>query len=169
MGWGIASDRGKESWAMTYSGIFAFHKEFYENYEVGKGPYMGDEDTPAGQWIAFQWSMSSLIEFFMFMGRFADAYDVGESVLYEIVAAPLQGRRLLSVSPSVRLSHGESQPCRAREYRYQGKAAVEELRTAWEECCAKAMKKFYDLFPSEQWISVETLREWVESFKERRF
>lgn len=171
MEWGVAGDRhtGEGVWAMTYSGLFAFHKEFYENSEVGKGLYMGDEDTPAGQWIAYQWSMSSFIEFFMFMGRFADAYDVGESVFYDMVVGPLQGRRLLSVSPRVRISHGESQPCHAKEYHYQGKATVEELRTAWEECCAKAMKKFYDLFPSHEWIRIETLRDWVQIYKERRF
>lgn len=169
MGWGIASERHGETWAMTYSGLFVFHKEFYENREVGKGPYVGDEETPPGQWVAYQWSMSTFIEFFMFMARFTDAYEPGESVLYELVAAPLQGKKLLSVSPSVRVAIGEPQPCRAKEYRYQGKVAVEELRTAWEDYCAKAMREFYLLFPSEERIRVETLREWVESFKERRF
>ena len=169
MGWGIANDHHRETWAIAYSGLFAFHREFYENDEVGKGPYVGDEDTPAGQWIAYQWSMSALIEFFMFMARFADAYEPGESIRYELVVGSLQGRKLLSVSPQVRVSCGESQPCRVKEYRYSERIVVEELRASWEDHCAKAMKAFYQLFPSEQWISVKTLREWVERFKERRF
>lgn len=169
MGWGIASERPGEAWAMTYSGLFVFHKEFYENREAGKGPYVGDKETPPGQWVAYQWSMSAFIEFFMFMARFTEAYEPGESVLYTIVAAPLQGKKLLSVSSSVLLAVEEPQPCRAKEYHHHGKVTAEELRTGWEDHCAKAMSEFYVLFPSALRIRVETLREWVERFKERRF
>ena len=169
MGWGIASDEHGETWAMTHSGLFVFHREFYENRETGKGPYDGDEETPPGQWVAYQWSMSAFIEFFMFMARFTEAYEPGESVLYTIVAAPLQGKKLLSVSSSVHLAVEEPRPCRAKEYHHHGKVTAEELRTGWEDHCAKAMSDFYVLFPSALRIRVETLREWVENFKARRF
>ena len=170
MRWGIVNDLHRETWAITYSGLFAFHREFYENDEVGKGPYIGDDDTPAGEWVSYQWSMSALIEFFMFMARFADAYEPGETIRYELVVGPLQGKILLSVSPQVRISYGESQPCREKEYHYPGRITVEELRTSWEDHCVNAMKELYQLFPSVRWIrDVKTLRKYVEDFKERRF
>jgi hypothetical protein len=60
------------------------------------------------------------------------------------------------------------EPCRAKEYRFGETLAAEELRANWEDRCAQAMKQFYQLFPDHQ-IGLETLRQWVERFKERRF
>jgi Schlafen, AlbA_2 len=173
MGWGIANDFYGETWALTRAGLFAFHKEFRENTEVCPDPfYRGGQDArtplPPGEWIAFQWSMLDFCGFFMFMARLAGAYEPGETVRYELVATSIQGRKLASVSPDVTVGFGIPEPCRAKEYRFGAALAAEELRATWEDHCAQAMKRFYQLFPDHQ-ISFETLRKWVERFKERRF
>ena len=173
MGWGIANGFYGETWALTQAGLFAFHNEFRENNELCEDPgYRGScpeahAAIPAGQWIAFQWAMRTFIEFFMFMGRFASAYQPGEMVRYELAASSLQGKVLVSTSPRVPIGYGVPEPCRAKEYRLQATVAAEELRSSWEDRCAQAMKRFFQLLPDHQ-VSVETLRNWVDRFKERQ-
>lgn len=173
MGWGIANELYGETWAFTRAGLFAFYKEFRENTEDCRDPfYIGRQDTqsliPAGEWIAYQWSMWQFCKFFMFMARFAGAYEPGEAMRYELAATSIQGRKLVSLSPDVMIGYRAPEPCRAKEYRFGETLVAEELRANWEDRCAQAMKQFYQLFPDHQ-ISLETLRQWVERFKERRF
>ena len=112
MGWGIMNDFYGETWALTHTGLFAFYKEFRENQEPCENAgYRGScpeahAVIPAGQWIAFQWAMRTLIEFFMFMGRLASVYEPGEMVRYELAASSMQGKVLVSISPKAPVGYG---------------------------------------------------------------
>jgi len=172
MGWGIANDLYGETWALTQAGLFAFHEEFRENTEVCKDPfYRGGQEArssiPAGEWLAFQWSIQDFCTFFMFMARFASVYELDGTIRYELMATSIEGRKLASVRPTVAVSYGIPEPCRAKGYLFGEVLAVGELRANWEDHCAQAMKRFFQLFPDHQ-VSEKTLRDWVEHFKERR-
>jgi hypothetical protein len=87
-------------------------------------------------------------------------------LVYEVVAEPLGGRRLVSMAPNIHL--GSSEPCRANCFRRRKVIGVETLRASWEELSTKTLHGFYELFAGER-ISLETLVSWVQRFKERRF
>ena len=173
--WGIANDFYGEVWALTKSGIFVFWNEFRENTEICQDPhYRGGEEArkpiPAGEWIDFRWSMRILIEFFIFMSRFVEVYEPGETVSYEISAGPLTNRKLAAAyNPWIVMGFGNPMPCRAKEYRCKASVTVEEMRTNWENHCSTVMKKFFGLFPDHQQISLDTLKQWIEKYKSRDF
>ena len=172
MGWGIANSMYGAKWALTRSGVFFFHREFYENQrECAEPGYLGEGacvPLAAGTWISFQWAMQTLMEFFDFMSRFAAVYEAEESLFYQLVSRPLSGRRLASTQPPTRVAYGVPEPCRAREWSYPKETRTTTIRANWEDECAEAMKRFFDLFSNPR-ISIETLRKWVERYKNREF
>ena len=172
MGWGIANNKYGGTWALTRSGVFFFHREFYENQTKCAEPgYRGGgacAPLARGTWISFQWAMQTLMEFFHFMSRFATEYEAEESLFYQLVSGPLSDRRLASTSPGTFVAHGVPEPCRAREWSYTKETRTTTMRANWEGECAEAMKTFFELFSNPR-ISIETLRKWVECYKNREF
>lgn len=168
--WGICNQHYESAYGLTRSGLFLSRRRFVENTVPFKHrwqPVHGEPnpDIPAGQWFDFNLNLSLVIEFFMFLSRFAENFEVGEELVYELAAGPLAGRRLTmdSSGPWLRLI----QPCRAEEFRLKKVVSVETLRASWEEECVKTLYGLFELFPGPG-ISTDTLTQWVKNFKERR-
>ena len=171
--WGIANTLYGEVWTLTRSGLFTYYRKFRENdmpfqrrWRLSNGEL--EPEIPPGKWIEFLWNLRLMAQFFMFMARMASAYEPGETIQYRLNAGPLQGRQLGTVNLDIdwwRPGH-EPDPCQAREYTHSRTVTAEDLRTGWEDECASAMKRFYELFPGHR-ISRETLRQWVDRFKKR--
>lgn len=164
--WGICNRQYEDAFGLTRSGLFMSSRLFKENTVVFKNPWQPNPDIQAGQWLDFKLNLSLVIEFFMFLSRFAEAFEVGEELVYEVAAGPLTGRRLASTNTDIQLEPTE--PSRASSFRREKVVAVEKLRSSWEELCAKMLFGFFELFPGPH-ISKETLLQWVENFKERKF
>jgi hypothetical protein len=164
--WGICNRRFEDAFGLARSGLFLSMRLFRENTVTFKNPWQPNPDIPAGQWLDFKLNLSLVIEFFMFLSRFAENFEVGEELVYEVSAGPLAGRRLATMDGNIDLDPTE--PCRAGMFRRKKVVAVEVLRASWEEQCAKALHGFLELFSGPR-ITDETLMEWVEKFKERKF
>jgi hypothetical protein len=168
--WGICNRGYEDAFGLTRSGLFVSTRPFWENSTPFKHRWqpVHDEpypDIPAGEWFDFKLNMSLVIEFFMFLARFAENFEVGEELVYEIVAGPLTGRRLTmeGTTPWLKLI----EPCRANFFRRKKVVAVETLRASWEEQCAKTLLGLFELFPGPG-ISTEAMMQSVEKFKERK-
>lgn len=171
--WGICNDYYGEPWAFTRSGLFVCRKPFLENLATYKSPWMTYDEPPEpemgpGEWLDFELSVYTIIEFFMFMARMAEEYEPGERLTCRLAAEPLDGRKLVSQNPRVHVSHGPPEECRAEKYHWSRSIPAEEFRAEWERLCAAAMKEFFHLFPGPR-ASEETLLKWIESFKNRNF
>jgi hypothetical protein len=168
--WGICDRQFENAFGLSRSGLFLSVRLFRENAYPFKNPWQTihgppDPDIPAGQWLDFRNNLSVVVEFFMFLSRFAKNFEVGEEVVYEASAGPLAGRRLASADGNINLDPTE--PCRAATFRRRKVVTVEALRASWEEECASALAGFFELFPHAG-ISKETLVTWVEKFKDRK-
>ena len=78
--WGIANDLYGEVWTLTHSGLFIFYKQFRENKQPYRIPWMdpnGQEEPTIqpGMWIEYEWSMWIVVQLFMFMARMASECD----------------------------------------------------------------------------------------------
>jgi hypothetical protein len=169
--WGICNLHYGDAFGLTHSGLFLSGRLFRENAVPFKHKWqpIHDEpypDIPAGQWFDFNLNLSLVIEFFMFLSRFAENFEIGEELVYEVTAGPLAGRQLTmdGSGPWLQLI----QPCRADMFRRKKVATVETLRASWEEQCAKILHSLFELFPGSD-ISIETMMQWVDKFKERKF
>ncbi len=168
--WGICNRHYEDAFGLTRSGLFMAVRPFRENTVAFKNPWrtvVGQPtvDIPAGQWLDFKLNLSLVIEFFMFLSRFAENFEVGEELVYEVTAGPLTGRRLATTDGNIYLDPTE--PCRAGTFRRSKVVSVEGLRASWEEQCAKVLHGFFELFNGHR-ISTDTLLSWIEKFKERK-
>jgi hypothetical protein len=168
--WGICNRHYEDAFGLTRSGLFLSVRPFRENTVAFRNPWrtvVGQPtvDIAAGQWLDFKLNLSLVIEFFMFLSRFAESFEVGEEVVYEVGAGPLAGRRLASMDSNISLDPTE--PCRANSFRRRKAVAVETLRASWEELCVKTLHAFFELFSGPR-ISTDTLLKWVEQFRERK-
>lgn len=168
--WGLFNQHYGDTFGLTRSGLFVSARLFLENstaFQHKWQPIHDErlEDIPAGQWFDFKLNLSLVIEFFMFLSRFADNFDVGEELVCEVLAAPLAGRRLTmeGSGPWMKLI----EPCRAGAFRRKQVVSAESLRASWEEQCVKALHGLFELFPGSG-ISTATLMQWVGKFKERK-
>lgn len=171
--WGISNDIYGPQWGFTRSGLLVHRVAFFENERSFPNPWrtvggQPDPDIPAGEWIDFKTNVLAMIESFMFMKRMVHEYDTDESLEYEILAAPIAGRALVSMDPLVDVGRGARDPCRANRFHRGRSVPVGEFLAGWEDECARAMKQFFDLFPEVR-ISHEILMKWVEKFKDRKF
>jgi hypothetical protein len=109
-----------------------------------------------------------LIEWFMFMERFAAFLDPGSEVVYQLSASNLNGRQLVFYDWwKFRLD--PSEPCKASSFaRSPRTIGVETLRGGWEEECARTMHSFFELFPGPR-ITIEVFQEWIKKFQRRDF
>jgi hypothetical protein len=164
--WGICDQSFEDAFGMTRSGLFVAMRLFRENTTVFRNPWQPNTDIPAGEWLDFKLNLGIVIEFFVFLSRFAENFDVGEETVVELVAGPLTGRRLVSMDSSIELD--PTDPCRAGRFRYKKMLKVETLRASWEEQCVKALRGFFEFFNGDR-ISEKTFADWVERFKERKF
>jgi hypothetical protein len=169
--WGICNRHYEDAFGLTRSGLFMSIRPFRENTVAFKHPWqpIGGEPNPdigPGEWLDFKLNLSLVIEFFMFLSRFAENFEVGEELVYDLTAGPLTGRRLASMDPHINLDPTE--PCRAGTFRRNKVVTVEALRASWEEQCVKALHGFFEFFAGPR-ISTETLLKWIEKFKERKF
>jgi len=163
--WGICNRHDEDAFGLTRSGLFMSIRPFRENTGAFRNPWQPNPDIPAGQWLDFKLNLSLVIEFFMFLSRFAESFEVGEEVVYEVAAGPLAGRRLASMDANINLDPTEA--CREGTFRHNNIVTVETMRASWEELCVKTLHAFFEFFPGLP-ISKETLLQWVEKFKERR-
>lgn len=173
MGWGIANDLYGETWALTKSGLFCFWKEFRENSETAertgyRGGDYAKQPIPPGEWIEYTWSIRTMLDFFLFLSRFADSYKPGEEILLNVEAGPLVGRKLAALSFDLLIGYGEPEPCRAPQFAFEKSLTTEKLETAWEPICVEAVNRFVELFPNLR-ISIESLSSWIERFKTRGY
>jgi hypothetical protein len=112
--------------------------------------------------------MRIMIQFFWFMSRLATAYEPGEMVVYGLRAGPLEGRMLVTQNPRIFLRRMGDPICRESKFQHGRSLPAEEIRSGWETECSQCMKKFYELFLSQD-IPVTTMLNWVEKFKSREF
>jgi len=173
MPWGIANDLYGETWALTKAGLFCFWKNFRENeLTAERTGYRGGDDArkpiPPGEWIEYTWAIRTMVDFFLFLSRFAAAYKPGEEISIDLMAGPLAGRKLATLDFNVALGHGTPEPSRAPSFKFNKVVIAETLQSAWEPICAEALKRLVELFPNHR-ISVETLAKWIEKFKTRGF
>lgn len=169
--WGICNRHYEDAFGLTRSGLFMSVRPFRENTVAFKSPWQPiigqpKPDIGPGQWLDFKLNLALVIEFFMFMSRFAENFEVGEELVYDVAAGPLTGRRLASMDANINLDPTE--PCRAGTFRRNKVVTVEGLRASWEEQCVKVLHGFFELFSGPS-ISTETLLKWIEKFKERKF
>ncbi len=169
--WGICNRHYDDAFGLTRSGQFMSIRLFRENPLPFKDPWQpvfGEPkpDIPAGQWLDFKLNLSSAIEFFMFLSRFAESFEVGEEVVYEVAAEPLAGRRLVTMDATM-FAFLPTEPCPAKTFRRRKVVPVEILRASWEELCAKTLHGFFELFPGLTTTS-EGMRKWIEHFKDRK-
>jgi len=177
--WGIANDYYGQAWALTRSGLFASRVPFRENrIERPIRPYleMPTYDSQKltldpGKWIEYGMSLRSICEPFLFMSRMASEYDLNETVEYQIVAGPLEGRRFVIYESGMDwyelpCPFGPADPCREHFYRRQSSLSVAELRADWKGECVIAMTDFLGLFPGGR-IAEDTLFRWIEDFLTR--
>jgi hypothetical protein len=164
--WGICNRYYEDAFGLTRSGLFMSARLFRENMTSFKSPWQPNPDIPAGRWVEYKLNLSLVIEFFMFLSRFAENFEVGEELIYEVTAAPLAGRRLVTSDGNISLDPTEL--CRANVFQRKKVVTVEALRGSWEEHCVKTLHGFFELF-SGHYISTDTLLKWVENFKERKF
>lgn len=169
--WGICDCQFGIAFGLTRSGFFMSVRLFRENAYTFKNPWQTihgqpNPDIPAGQWLDFRNNLSVVVEFFMFLSRFADNFEVGEEVVYEVSASPLASRCLASADSNINLDPTE--PCRAATFHRSKVVPVETLRASWGDECANTLASFFELFPHSH-ISKETLVKWVEKFRERKF
>jgi hypothetical protein len=169
--WGICNRGFEDAFGLTRSGLFMVARPFWENTTPFKHRWqpVHDEpypDIPAGQWFDFTLNLSLVVEFFMFMSRFAENFTVGEELVYEMNAGPLAGRKLTmeGTTPWLKLI----EPCRAAVFRHKKVISVETLRASWEEHCAKTLHGLFELFPGPG-LSEAMVLQSVEKFKERKF
>jgi hypothetical protein len=170
--WGICNRGFEDAFGLTRSGLFLSTRPFWENSVAFKNPWHSlsghpNPDIPAGQWLDFKLNLSLVIEFFMFLSRFAESFEVGEEVVYEVTAGPLAGRRLATMDAANLPWFNPTEPCRANSFLRRKVASVETLRASWEETCAKTLHGFFELFPGLA-VTTEGLMKWVEKFKERK-
>jgi hypothetical protein len=169
--WGICNRQGEDAFGITRSGLFLATRMFRENTVAFKHPWQPISGQPnpeigPGQWLDFKLNLSLVIEFFMFLSRLAENFEVGEELVYEVTAGPLTGRHLATMDANIHLDPTE--PCRASRFRRHKLITVEAIRASWEESCVKTLHGFFELFSGPR-ISMETLNKWVEKFKERKF
>jgi hypothetical protein len=164
--WGICNRQYEDAFGLTRSGLFLSNRLFKENTVVFKNPWQPNPDIPAGEWLDFKLNLALVVEFFMFLSRFAENFEVGEELVYEVGAGPLVGRRLVTVDASL-FTLLPTEPCRANVFRRSKVVTVETLRASWEELCAKTLLGFFELFPGLS-NTEEGLRKWIERFKERK-
>jgi hypothetical protein len=170
--WGIANDLYGEPWALTRAGLFVYHRPFRENEVPFQSRFRDNTgkpilEVPAGEWIEFEWNMDVIIQCFMFLSRMADVFGPDATIVYQFRAAPLRGRKLVTLNPDIRIGYADDpSPCRASEYDRSRALTVGELRANWRDECAEAMKRFFELFPEHD-IQLETLRKWVDRFEQR--
>jgi hypothetical protein len=163
--WGICNRHYEDAFGLTHSGLFLSLRPFRENTVPFRNPWQPNPDISAGQWLDFKLNLSLVIEFFMFLSRFAESFEVGEEVVYEVAAGPLAGRRLASMDWNIFLV--QTEPCRANAFRRRKTVTVETLRGSWEELCVKTLHAFFELF-AVHGITTEGLMKWIERFKERK-
>jgi hypothetical protein len=164
--WGICNRHYEDAFGLTRSGLFLSTRLFRENTVIFKNPWQPNPDIPAGQWLDFKLNLSLVIEFFMFLSRFAAGFEVGEELVWEVAAGPLVGRRLVTMDASI-FWLLPTEPCRANGFRRRNVAPVETLRASWEELCAKILLGFFELFPGLAHTQ-EGMLKWIENFKERK-
>ncbi|MHB1424097.1 MAG: AlbA family DNA-binding domain-containing protein [Gemmataceae bacterium] len=169
--WGVCNRHYEDAFGLTRSGLFMSVRLFRENTVVFKNhwqPLFGqpNPDIPAGQWLDFRLNLSLVIEFFMFLSRFAENFEAGEELVYELFAGPLAGRRIATMDSSLPFLE-PTEPCRANSFRRRNVAPVETLRTSWEELCATALNGFFELFNGLR-TSRDGLLQWVQRFKDRK-
>jgi hypothetical protein len=169
--WGICNRHFEDAFGLTRSGLFLSTRLFRENTVAFKNPWrplvgQPKPDIGPGQWLDFKLNLSLVIEFFMFLSRFGENFEVGEELVYEVAAGPLAGRRLATMDANINLDPTE--PCKAGTFRRNKVVTVEALRASWEEQCVKVLHGFFELFSGPR-ISTETLLKWIDRFKERKF
>lgn len=169
--WGLCNKGFEDAFGLTRSGLFMATRPFWENATPFKHRWqpVHDEpypDIPPGQWFDFKLNLSLVVEFFMFLSRFAENLAVGEELVYGLTAGPLTGRRLTmeGTTPWLKLI----EPCRATLFRRKNIIAAETLRASWEEQCVKVLHGLFELFPGPG-LSEDLLVQSVERFRERRF
>jgi hypothetical protein len=170
--WGICNRHGEDAFGLTRSGLFLSTRLFRENTVAFRSHWrtLVGEPTPgipAGQWLDFKLNLSLVIEFFMFLSRFAENFEAGEELVYELAAGPLAGRRIATMDSSLPFLD-PTEPCRANGFRRRNVVPVETLRATWEELSAKTLQGFFELFSGLR-TTPDGLLQWVEKFKERRF
>lgn len=136
--WGICNRLFEDAFGLTRSGLFLSSRVFRENSFDFKNPWQPNPGIPAGQWLDFKMNLSLVIEFFLFMSRFADNFEIGEELVYEVVAEPITSRRLASMDGNIQLD--PTDPCRATVFRRREVVSVESLKASWEESCVKASR-----------------------------
>lgn len=164
--WGICNSRKGDAFGLTRSGLFVCKRLFLENDHRFINPWQPNPDIDAGKWLDFKRNLAVIIEFFVFLSRYAHNIEVGEVLAFEISASPLVGRQLVSADGRVQLDPTDQ--CRSERFRYKKAITAEKLRAGWEAECVKTLHGFFELFPGHH-ISKETLANRVEQFKNRQF
>ncbi|WP_339684981.1 ATP-binding protein [Gimesia maris] len=166
--WGICNQAFGDAFGFTRSGFFMAMRLFRENSVVFKNPWQPNPDIPAGEWLDFKYNIGIIIEFYMFLSRLVEEYEVGEEIYVELVAEPLTGRRMASMDANTHFDPTE--PCRSTKFRYKNVFKIESLRANWEEPCIKALCRFLELFITNEFLELERIMSRaVDSFKHRRF
>ena len=170
--WGLCNDTYRETWGLTPSGLFFLLRPYYENEREFECPWRDlsgqrtEPRLPSAKWLDIKPSLFTVAEFFSFGERFVGEYGVGERIHFEIRATGINGRHLVTTDGEI--DRDMTPPCRANRFTFTKEMVVEEFRAAWEELAAQAMKRFSDVFPDTA-TSIETMRDWVQRFKQRRF
>ncbi len=143
--WGIGNRQDEVAFGLTHSGLFVSKRLFLENYRTYRDHWTPGTDIKPGEWLDLSNNITILIEFFIFVSRYAQNFDVGEMLELEISALPIQGRRLTAGTQFPFFDRSE--PCRANRFRYEKVETVEKLRSEWEPECVRAIRRFLELFP----------------------
>lgn len=167
MSWGIRGGFSDDCFGLTRSGLFVSLRPYRENFRTFKNPWQPNPDIEQAKWLDFQLNLGLVVEFFMFVSRYAEQLEPSENIKLNVTATGLRGRRLVTTDSMIQLD--PTKECREDIFHPRDlEVSAVDFRNSWERQCVRTLHRFVELFPGDYPISSDTLLKWVEKFRDRK-